>query len=45
MLNVGPKVFLYRKMDLGDKNLVEMLAKVIEEGKNKEKKYCGHMCI
>lgn len=32
-------------MDLGDKNLVEMLAKVIEEGKNKEKKYCGYMCI
>ena len=45
MINDGPKVFLFRKMDQGDKNLVEMLAKVIEEGKNKEKKYCGYMCI
>lgn len=32
MLNIA-QVVLYRKMDLGEKNIVEMIAKVIEEGK------------
>lgn len=36
---------MQEKMDLGDKNIVEMIAKVIEEGKATEEKCCGFMSI
>jgi len=32
-------------MDLGDRNIVEMIAKIIEEGKTTERTYSGFMFI